>query len=341
MKKCLFIKRQSTSFVIFAFLFSNTFAASAKPYVKTRVVIKQGGDEISRTTVGNALTEILQEVNKIQEDIGNIENVRSYCTAEGFKALQDLVENTNLFTTVTEYQSHLLITHTKKYEVRGLNVRVEMGETSGEPIQELVFVLNSRLFVEDVNFALEKHHYNTLFEQGQGSDDLLYRQYIVDFIEEYRTAHNRKDIAFLEKVYSDDALIIVGHVLQTKEDGGDLLGGSALGEEKIKFIRQNKEQYISRLRSTFAINSFVRVIFDEIKINRHHKYPEIYGVTLKQRWNSSTYSDEGYLFVMLDFKDQQNPLIHVRSWQPEPFSDGSTVGLGDFDIIDSTKTSKE
>ena len=84
----------------------------------------------------------------------------------------------------------------------------------------------------------------------------------------------------------------------------------------------------------FKTNSFIKINFDNIEIIRHPKHEKIYGVTLKQRWNSSNYSDEGYLFLMFDFKNFERPIIRIRSWQPEPFEDGKIVSLGDFYIIE-------
>jgi hypothetical protein len=37
---------------------------------------------------------------------------------------------------------------------------------------------------------------------------------------------------------------------------------------------------------------------------------------------------------MMDFKNPEAPLIHVRAWQPQPFKDGSVIGLGDFEIVE-------
>ena len=38
------------------------------------------------------------------------------------------------------------------------------------------------------------------------------------------------------------------------------------------------------------------------------------------------YSDEGYLFLVWDFSDEENPKIHVRTWQPlESVSDESQI----------------
>jgi len=56
-------------------------------------------------------------------------------------------------------------------------------------------------------------------------------------------------------------------------------------------------------------------------------------VNVRQRWTSSNYNDHGYLFLMVDFRNKEQPLIRVRSWQPELFEDGSKVNLGNFDII--------
>ena len=47
---------------------------------------------------------------------------------------------------------------------------------------------------------------------------------------------------------------------------------------------------------------------------------DIFGVTLKQHWNSSNYSDVGYLFLMINFEDEMNPTIQVRTWQPDKYN---------------------
>lgn len=301
---------------------------------KSTVTITGGGDNITITETGKALSAVLQEANRAAEGKGDLTAVQEYFTPPGFAHFKELAANTGFFSTIPEYRLRLLQTPDGKYEVRGIKVRVRMGDTEGDDIQELVFVLNFRLYIESVHFAMENHHYSRLIEEGKKLDDMVFRQQVLSFLEDFRTAHNRKDIGYLGKAYSDDALIIVGRVLKKQEGGGDYLESSSLGAAKIEFIKLSKKQYIERLRQVFQLNSFVKVSFDDVEIIRHSKYPEIYGIKLRQRWNSSTYSDEGYLFIMMDFYDPEQPLIHVRAWQPQPFEDGSLVGLGDFEIIE-------
>ena len=109
---------------------------------------------------------------------------------------------------------------------------------------------------------------------------------------------------------------------------------SFLKKEQIQFIKLSKIEYIERLVKIFALNDFLKINFEEVSVVKHPKIGDIYGITLKQYWNSSTYSDEGYLFLMIDYRNIQAPLIHVRSWQPEKFEDGSVVSLFDFELIE-------
>jgi len=328
------MKKQSVLIYFCGLIILLLVSTSAISQTKTKVTLTYGGDLISRKKIGDALSAIIQEANKIALGYGDLENVHQYCTNEGFKSLKDLLHATGIFTTVREFKRHLLITPDYQYEVRGIKVRVKMGKTKGSNLQELVFKLNDNRKVVNVNFAMEQHHYQNIIEQGKRLDDMFMRKMALDFLEEFRTAHNRKDINYLERAYSDDALIIVGRVLKQQKGLSDALETSFLGDDRIEFIKLKKKEYISRLRSVFQLNSFVNVTFIDAEVVKHPVHDKIYGIKVKQRWNSSRYNDEGYLFVMIDFRqDEKKPLIRVRSWQPEPFQDGTVVGLGHFEII--------
>ena len=160
--------------------------------------------------------------------------------------------------------------------------------------------------------------------------DLRRRQLILDYVEQFRTAYNQKDINFLNQVFSDDALIITGKVITTKHAEG-------FTSQKIQYNKQSKEQYIKNLRGVFARNSYIKVTFDEIEVMRHPVNPNFYGVTLLQGWTSGKYHDDGYLFLLWDFTNESAPQIHVRTWQPDKIGGKSlpkdeVFSLSDFDI---------
>ena len=117
-----------------------------------------------------------------------------------------------------------------------------------------------------------------------------------------------------------DALIITGKQIKSvKNDGGITL------DKSFEYKRQTKAEYLANLKGVFSRNKVIKVIFDDIKVVKHPVKDYYYGVTLKQGWRSDTYSDVGYVFLLIDFKDEMNPMIHVRTWQPEKYDDGTEV----------------
>lgn len=103
----------------------------------------------------------------------------------------------------------------------------------------------------------------------------------------------------------------------------------------MKLVQKTKRDYLDGLKhKAFNNHSFIAVRFEEIKILQHEKIPALYGVSCWQQWRSSHDSDRGYLFLMMDFQNIAEPIIHVRAWQPNAFEeDGSFVSMYDFDIV--------
>ena len=114
---------------------------------------------------------------------------------------------------------------------------------------------------------------------------------------------------------------------------------------KVQYTKQTREQYIRNLKRAFRRNKWIRVEFKDIEenedigacagISQSTKDPTKYGVRVRQLWKSQNYSDEGYLFLLWEFpEDGRDPIIHVRTWQPElvggkrqrPDDDISTLG---------------
>ena len=84
----------------------------------------------------------------------------------------------------------------------------------------------------------------------------------------------------------------------------------------------------------FAINKTVDVRFSDFRIMRHPTKDGIYGVSLRQRYSSDRYSDDGWLFLLWDFRNPSMPLIHVRTWQPSATvgSSEGVIDISDFNL---------
>lgn len=181
--------------------------------------------------------------------------------------------------------------------------------------------------IRGLRLSLPAHRYQELIRAADSAIDHDNRMMIISFLEIFRTAFNQKDIGFIEQVFSDEALIIVGRVVEST-------GRSSEYEQQVEFLRFNKDEYISRLRNVFARNAWIDVGFEDIDIFRHPRHPHMYGVSLVQYYNSQIYSDVGYLFLLIDFSAEEEPLIHVRTWQPKQATpENLRFSMGDIEVF--------
>lgn len=223
------------------------------------------------------------------------------------------------------------------YQVRGIPIDIAEADEN-EKRQELTVDFLSNGKICNVAIAIDMHRYDQIMAEKSSDIDYTRRQVIIDFVENFRTAYNRKDIKLLNSVFSDKALIITGKVVSEKPNSD--IDRLTLKNNKVVYIKQTKQEYIQKLTRIFKLNSFVNVKFEDIDVVQHPKYDDIYGVTLKQYWHTSHYSDEGYLFLMIDFRDADKPLIQVRTWQPYKNNVGQVITkkedvyhLGSFRIV--------
>lgn len=208
--------------------------------------------------------------------------------------------------------------------------------SSDEDYQEAVVSFDKQGNLTSFYLAISMNLYMNVVRGNKEITDLRRRQLILDYVEQFRTSYNQKDLNFLQAVFSDDALIITGRVIQRKSLDGIKM------PDKIEYRKQTKKEYLTRLEAVFRSNAQIRVTFDEIEVMRHPTNPDFYGVTLHQGYTSDRYHDDGYIFLLWDFRDEDHPKIHVRTWQPDAYnSDGKGVkripkdeifSLSDFDI---------
>ena len=157
------------------------------------------------------------------------------------------------------------------------------------------------------------------------------RRMILNYCEHLRTSYTTKDIDFLRQVFSNQALIIVGNVVRSADNNS---ATGIEGDEKVTFSLKTKKEYLERLEKVFAANKKIDVKFTDFRIMRHPTMEGIYGVSMKQKYTSDRYSDDGYLFILWDFRNKSMPLIHVKTWQPAASVNGEKeiIGIRDFNL---------
>lgn len=190
-------------------------------------------------------------------------------------------------------------------------------------------VLNSDGLIDGFTFSIGNNAITDIITKSSqfGSDEEKY--HLIHFMELYKTAYCTKDLDFIKSVFADNALIIVGNVLKEGKNIDNMYG--SLGS-KVEYVKLGKKDYVERMERVFRSNEFVNIQFDDNTVRRATNDPsdKVYGIQIKQNYYSTSYSDKGYLFLMIDLNDTLNPTIYVRTWQPEKNPDGSIIGVSNF-----------
>lgn len=333
--------RKSLALLVLAFQFSILnlqFSLASEP---VRLVINSGASSMTlKTTIEKNVSTLLTEINQAFEDsLSSLKFSKLQVTSEAQRGLNKLWENEHFLCTDEEIVEPLLTTR-DGYQVRGIPLSIKPVGSDSLVYQEAIVNFDANGVIVSVHYtanelssALVK---DWLTNSRNEVSDISERFMILDYVEHFRTAYNQKDLKFLRQVFSTDALIITGKVVKVKRTELEPNG------IRIIYNKQNKEQYLNNLRNAFNNNSYIKVSFDNITIAKHPdpKKEGIYGVTVHQRWNSSNYSDEGYVFMVWDFRNPDEPQIHVRTWQPEflnkshsqRLNPNDVFTLGDFDL---------
>ena len=116
-----------------------------------------------------------------------------------------------------------------------------------------------------------------------------------------------------------------------------------VGESTIlKKQKDDRKRFVKRMQKRFGEAHRLSATFDEVEVFRHPIKQNFYGVSFHMQFNNDKISDGGYMFMLWDFRDKDNPQIHIRTWQPDVFDSKSKVikripkdeifSLTDFDI---------
>ena len=287
-----------------------------------------------KSKMEKSVTRILNEVNSAQEAGRNLNFSVMGVNNQVQQSMAMLWENSPFICTDDDIVEHCITTGSG-YQIRNIPLLMKPTgerEFNEDEYQEAVISFDKQGNVISFYLTISMNLYLNVIKSNLGVTDLRRRQMILDYVDQFRTAYNQKNIDFLNQVFSEDALIITGTVITVKHAEG-------FTSQKIKYNKQSKQDYLNRLKGVFARNQYIKVDFDDIEVMRHPNNPDFYGVTLKQWWASGrkrgegTYKDEGYVFLLWDFSNENAPQIHVRTWQPEQLvSKDDVFSLSDFNI---------
>ncbi|GHV61601.1 hypothetical protein FACS1894195_2370 [Bacteroidia bacterium] len=288
---------------------TNTLATAATP---AKNVLKVDG------------TGYLPLLKRVETAIStkNYEAARECFTAEGYTVFQKLIQYGKAV--IIAKPDYVFMQFDDGVLARSLSMRFSFSNRRTF-VENVVFDIDMAAGkIRSLSFALTDKACKDIINHSQWSE--YSRVSIINFIENYQTAYALKRLDYLQSIFSDDALIITGKVLRTVTT----VENRYQNVPKIQFNKQTKSQYMSNLQKCFQSNEYVNLKFTDVSIKKGAKGGEIYGIQMQQDYYSSSYGDTGYLFVMVDVNKPNEPIIHVRAWQPEKDPDFGVYSIYHF-----------
>ena len=256
-------------------------------------------------------------------------NVKDLFTPEGFDVYQRIIQYGNARLVGTPnwqfYQNG-------EYTI-GRGVQMAFSFKSGVRksfVEDVVFTFNSEKKISNIAFGLGNTAIDDILNKGVWSESA--RIAIMNFLENYKTAYGLKRLDYIRSIFDDNAIIIVGNVVRTatlnhnRETGVATINNNTI----IQKNRYTKDQYLKNLEQCFKSNEYINIRFANNDVIKLKKGGEIYAIQIAQDYYSSNYGDKGYLFLMVDINNPEQPIIKVRTWQTEKDPNFGLYGPGDF-----------
>lgn len=315
-------------------LFKGTSFKNTSVYInnldKKSAVSSEAKKEFEKSvkTESAANLETLSKVGNEKELAGIMTRVINAIKAKDYDSVSDCFSEDGLemYKKLLNYgQARLLgdpqfsfYTMGKRVVCRSIPMAFSFKNNRRKFVEDVTFTFDENKKIECVAFGLGSQAKTDIFNKGVGAWSDYAKMVIATFLENYKTAFALKRLDYLESVFDDNATIITGHIIK-KAPKVAMEGDSFINSNNklIKYTRQTKSEYMRKLKMCFQSNQFINIRFADNDVVKMGAGGETYGIQIKQDYYSTNYGDHGYLFLMVDFNDPDNPSIKVRTWQPD------------------------
>lgn len=280
------------------------------------------------------LSQLLTAINRAESSGGLINFSGINIDPSASMSVTSLWENAHFRTLDDDIVEHCLVMkrNGRVYGYQARNIAVEMkpqyDNYQDELNQEICVDFDTKGDISDFNITMGINQYTRLMKEGSEIEDLDERMQVIHFCEQLKNAYMKRDLQFLENVFSDDALIITGKVIMRQK------AEVGMSQKDYEYTVKTKREYLDNLRRLFSNprTGAINVKFNDYRIKRHGSKPNYYGVTVIQDWNTNAYSDQGIVFLVWDFTNKERPQIQVRTWQPMDTDENEVFTLKRFKL---------
>lgn len=261
-------------------------------------------------------TRYVDAMRSIEEAIRtkSYESVKQLFTPEGYEIFDLMMHSGNV--RISKRQEEYSVETSPLFIVgKSLPVTIKYGRHTTN--EKIVFRFDAGSgLIKSVAYALTKRAEDDIFRKAQWNMDSRYS--LLTFMEDYQTAFALKRLNYIQKIFSDNAIIITGKV-QSREGRKFYDGAITNLGDKVIYKRQTKDEYMRNLEADFKKKDYIQLVFEDAEISKAATDGfldnEVLWIEIKQQYDSPSYSDKGFLALQINMKPSGSQ-INVRTWTP-------------------------
>lgn len=264
---------------------------------QTQVIVEYGAPEGLASLIQGSSEDYLNAINRWQ-----FEGIDVFHNHPGTESLKALVEEYDLVSTFDTLGTSLLF-----FEDQIELPRIFLKPKGGSQYSHIELILTFSITGELTQARLGDQNFNFDRIQNRSIEvtDKEIKSELLELLAFYEAVFNNKSLDSLQALFGRDALIISGR--------------EASYFEGFEFRRNTRDSYVERMRDrVFLPSNKIEVELEDAVFFRHPDKRGVYGVIAHQKWNTTAYSDTGYIFLIVD-TNGKSPKIVARKWQPNPF----------------------
>lgn len=245
-------------------------------------------------------------------------SVKDHFTAEGYDCFQKLFKKGNAVIVGTP--TYVFLDFDDLTVCRSITMQFSYSNNK-KFIENVAFRFNEDNQIESLAFMMPEKDQEIIISNSELPSSS--RLALLSFLEDYQTAYALGRIDYLRKVFSEDALIITGTKVKLKRN--------EMVFDTTYYSRQSKSEYMKKLESHFNRREYINLNFTETEFRQATNASDVFGVQMRQEYFSNVYGDVGYLFLLVDLRNE-NPEIHIRAWNENHTPVKERFSLRDVDF---------
>jgi hypothetical protein len=294
--------------VILALIYSLPVELLARQGEITKVTITDGVDRFTAADLEAEVDTLLHAIRA-----WNTTGENQFPDEPGSEQLQQLVERQHL----EVYYRHVQTVAVESFDGHTVpNIVLKANQERGpEPMAlALTFALDGtflRVSADEREFSAQR----ILAARLPVTPEKVSR--VETYVAQYQQAYQQQRMDQLAGLMVEDAKIVTGRQKDQRN--------------AFDFYSYTKDEYVEYAEEKiFTEGNDIAIHFDSLQVYRDPLNEQQVGIYLWQHYQSSTYSDQGYLFILVDLSERQ-PQMSYRVWRSAPIRPGS-YGLSEPEL---------